>query len=182
MAGSMLTLEHILEKKRNRPRSTIVEELVKLGDVDSLTKLKLKIVSKCQENESFPKGGLYSRRKPKGQSRFCSLEERLATDICLLCEFLDSGVVTSEIKNMFKNHDDNSETSSSQEATSETQYVYSPPEVIEKTPLNSLNSSVVHRSSGWSGLKSQVATLQSGYILFRETVTLDISQIQKLNV
>ena len=44
--------------------------------------------------------------------------------------------------------------------------------------MNSLNSSVVHRSSGWSGLKSQVATRQSGYILFRETVTLDISQIQ----
>ena len=105
MVGSMLTLEHILQKNRNRPRSTIVEELVKFGDVDSLTKLKLKIVSRCQENESFPKVGLYSRRKLKGQSRFSSLEEWLATDICLLYEFLDSGVVTSEIKAMFNNHD-----------------------------------------------------------------------------
>ncbi len=36
MAGSMPALENLLNENRNRPRDTIVEELVKHGDVDSL--------------------------------------------------------------------------------------------------------------------------------------------------
>ncbi len=106
-------------------------------DVDSLTKLKLELVSKCQEIESFPKGNLYSRRKPKAQSAFSSLEERLGRDICLLCEFLDTGYVTSEIKSIFKSHGKNAQTSSSQEApNSGTQYVYFPSEITAVTPLS----------------------------------------------
>ena len=57
----MLALENILQISRHQSRGTIVEDPVKIGDIDNLTKLKLRIVSKHQENELFPKGELYSR-------------------------------------------------------------------------------------------------------------------------
>ncbi len=79
---------------------------------------------------------------------------------------------------MFKSHGKNAQASSSQEVDTGTQYVYSPPEITADTPSSFSFSNTTHRSSGWSGLKSQVTGLQSGYMLFRETVTLDISQMQ----
>ena len=61
---------------------------------------------------------------------------------------------------MFKIHGENFETILSQEVTSATQYVYSPPEITAKTPLSFSKSSAAHRSRGWSGLTSQVTTLR----------------------
>ena len=43
MTVPMLALENIPQKSRNRPRRTIVEELVKLGDIGNLAELKLNI-------------------------------------------------------------------------------------------------------------------------------------------
>lgn len=71
MTTSLQEMENILEKNRSRPRGTIVEELVELGDVDSLAKLRLKIVSKCRENESFSKGGQVSIVDEGRKGRVC---------------------------------------------------------------------------------------------------------------
>ncbi len=76
---------------------------------------------------------------------------------------------------MFTSHGKNAQASSSHSGT---QYVYFPPEITVDTPSSFSCSNATHRSSGWSGLKSQVTGLQSTYMLFRETVTLDISQMQ----
>ena len=57
---------------------------------------------KCQVIPDFPEGEFYSRRKPKGASVYSNLEERLADDIFELSNCLDTGIVTAEIRNMFK--------------------------------------------------------------------------------
>ena len=83
-------------------REDLTSKLLKDGSVDSLTKLKLTLVEKCKEIEGFPKGEFYSRRKPKGTSTYSSLEERLTDDIAELLNFLDTEIVTPEVRNMFK--------------------------------------------------------------------------------
>ena len=103
MPDLLLELEVILICVQDQPRTYVVRRLARDGNVDSLTKLKMKLTSNCRsKSDDFPVGEPYLRRKPKGKSAFSSLEERLANDIYELSNFLDTGYITSELKSMFK--------------------------------------------------------------------------------
>ena len=88
-------IEALIKKISKQPRN-IVAELIRKGDIDSLTQFRLKLVEKGKQFETFPKDDLYTRRKPKGCSKFSTLEERLANDICEIYEYFNTGVVTME--------------------------------------------------------------------------------------
>ena len=92
----------MIKKISRQPRNDIVAELIRKGDIDSLTQFRLKLVEKGKQFETFPKGDPYTRRKPNAVSG-CSQEERLANDICEIYEYFNTGVVTMELKDMFKN-------------------------------------------------------------------------------
>ena len=166
----MADLEKILADMNCHPKAAVIDELMK-GTVESLTAMKLKLYDKCRAVEDFPMGEFYTRRKPKGASAYSSLEERLADDIFELSNCLDTGIVTAEVKNMFKApnvviNDDHSE-------ATPTNCVYQPEEISHSS------ADLLNRSSGWSGLRSQISSLQSGYMLFREKVTRDFTGIEK---
>ena len=95
-------IEAVIKKISKQPRNDIVAELIRKGDIDSLTQFRLKLVEKGKQFETFPKGDPYTR-KPKGCSKFSTLEERLANDICEIYEYFNTGVITMELKDMFKN-------------------------------------------------------------------------------
>ena len=97
-------LRERLNSLKNRPKLEIVNGLLDKGNVEHLTSLKVGLVAECREScmLGFPTGELYTRRKPKDRSQFKSLEERLANDIVELFVCLDTRVVTSNIKAMFK--------------------------------------------------------------------------------
>ena len=105
MTDSLIQLEAELKRIQHLPRTDVISQLMRHGNVDKLTKLKMKLTSECQKKDKFPKGEPFVRRRPKGQSVFSSLEERLASDIFELQNFLDTGCVTGEIKAMFKDYD-----------------------------------------------------------------------------
>lgn len=69
MTVPMLALENIPQKNRNRPRRTIVEELVKLGDIGNLTKLKLKWCLNIKKMNLFQK--MDSIVDESGERRVC---------------------------------------------------------------------------------------------------------------
>ena len=100
-------LRERLNSLKNRPKLEIVNGLLDTGNVEHLTNLKVGLVAECRELciLGFPTGQLYTRRKPKDRSQFKSLEERLANDIVELFICLDTRVVTSNIKAMFKPSD-----------------------------------------------------------------------------
>ena len=95
-------IEALIKKISKQPRNHIVAELIEKGDIDSLTQFRLKLVEKGRQFDTFPKGDPYTRRKPKGCSKFSTLEERLANDICEIHEYFNTGVVTIGLKEMFK--------------------------------------------------------------------------------
>ena len=96
-------IEALIKKISKQPSNDIVAELIRKGDIDSLTQFRLKLVEKGKQFETFPKGDPYTRRKLKGCSKFSTLEERLANDICEIYVYFNTGVVTIELKDMFKN-------------------------------------------------------------------------------
>ena len=102
MAQSFSSLDELLHSLKNNPQAVIVKKLREHGNVKTLTQVKLKLVDQCRLCKDFPKGDLFSRRNPKRNSCVRTLEERLAVDICELNAFTDSGIVTQELKNMFK--------------------------------------------------------------------------------
>ena len=104
-------IEALIKKISKQPRNDIVPELIGKGDIDSLTQFRLKLVEKGKQFETFPKGDPYTRRKPKGCSKFSTLEERLANDICEIHEYFNTGVVTMGLKDMFKNENGSSDLS-----------------------------------------------------------------------
>ena len=83
-------IEAVIAKLGDRPRSEVVKELASYGNVDTLTQFKMKLVNDGRQRKNFPKGEYYIRRKPKGGSVYVTLEERLASDICEISDFLDS--------------------------------------------------------------------------------------------
>ena len=102
MAKAPSCLVNVVESLSNEPRQTVVEGLLKEGSLDSLLEMRMVMLQACQQHDNFPKGELYRRRRPKGGSAFTSLEHRLANDIFELNGFLDTGIVSSEIRAMFK--------------------------------------------------------------------------------
>jgi hypothetical protein len=104
-------IEALIKKISKQPRNDIVAELIGKGDIDSLTQFRLKLVEKGRQFETFPKGEPYTRRKPKGCSKFSILAERLANDICEIHEYFNTGVVTMGLKDMLKNENGSSDLS-----------------------------------------------------------------------
>lgn len=104
MASCVTSLAKLLnDELKSQPKSVIVRKLVDEGTIESLTELKIKLVEESRQTvPNFPKGDLFTRRKPKGKSSFNSLEERLAGDIAELFILLDTFIITVEIKAMFK--------------------------------------------------------------------------------
>ena len=96
-------IEALIKKISKQPRNDIVAELIRKGDIDNLVQFRLKLAEKGKQFETFPKGDPYTRRKPKGCSKFSTLEERLANNICEIYEYFNTGVITMELKDMFKN-------------------------------------------------------------------------------
>ena len=164
----MADLEKIISDIKCQPKALVIGELMKEA-VDTLTSLKLKLHDQCQAIQDFPKGEFYARRKPKGMSSYSSLEERLADDIVELSNCLDTGIVSTEVKNMFKattvvNNNDHIE-------VTPTNSDYEPQEI------SSCSTGMLNRVSGWSGMKRQIASLQSGYLLLRDGVSFDIAEL-----
>lgn len=85
-----------------QPRTIGVRELIKCATVESLTQFKTRLTTQCQKSGTFPKGESYLSRKPNRTNELSSLEERLANDICDLMNFIDTGIITSHLKAMFK--------------------------------------------------------------------------------
>jgi hypothetical protein len=105
------SLDSLYEEWKSHPKDVIVGKCLEYGTVATLTEFKVKLSSRCQQIPSFPKGEAYVRRKPKGRSLFTSLvEERLADDIFQLLVCIDTNVVQPEVRAMFKQSEDDSET------------------------------------------------------------------------
>jgi hypothetical protein len=98
----MANLYNVFERLKDQPRSVLVRSLINKGSVDSLTNLKLKLAEECGRLDGCPRGECFSRRTPKESSTYEGLEERLANDIAELSNFLNTEIVTSELRNMFK--------------------------------------------------------------------------------
>jgi hypothetical protein len=141
-------------------------------DVEQLTNLKLQLHEKCKCIKGFPNGEFYQRRKPKGTSSYSSLD-RLADDVYELMTCLDTEVITSEIKATINKNSDISAVG----IDNESERVF--------TPNNSEthNSPVtMNRSSGWSEMKSKLASLEAGQIIFHAYTALSskITNLMKI--
>jgi hypothetical protein len=123
---------------------------MKEGSVETLTSMKLLLAEKCQAVQGFPKGELRSRRKLKRISTSSCLEERLSGDIAELINFLETEVVTSEIRNMFDNM---AVTSVDHEEHHNTI------QVNKRAP----SPFIQDRSSGWTGMKNQICCIQTEF-------------------
>ncbi|CAB3983037.1 ankyrin repeat [Paramuricea clavata] len=90
-------IEAVIAKLGDRPRSEAVKELASYGNVDSLTQFKMKLVN---DGRQRAKGRILYKKKAEGRHAVyadVTLEERLASDICEISDFLDSGTVTNEL-------------------------------------------------------------------------------------
>ena len=97
------SLVGLLDELKSQPKSVLVQKLIERGTVEALIEVKVILVKEASESvPNFPKGEMYSRRKPKGKSLFNSLEERLAKDIAEVFISLDTGIVTPDIRAMFR--------------------------------------------------------------------------------
>ncbi|CAB4025725.1 Hypothetical predicted protein [Paramuricea clavata] len=125
------------------------------------------LFKKCVQKyiKCFPNGEFYQRRKPKSISSYSSLEDRLADHVYELMTCLDTEVITSEIKAMIMKNSDIS-------AVDESELFFTP------NNNETHNSPVTtNRSSGWSGMKSKLASLEAGQIIFREGLTREINEL-----
>jgi hypothetical protein len=104
------SLDSLYEEWKSHPKDVIVRKFLEYGTVATLTEFKVKLTSRCQQIPNFPKGEVYARRKPIGLSLFTSLEVRLADDIFHLLVCIDTNVVQPEVRAMFKQSEDDSET------------------------------------------------------------------------
>ena len=100
---SCLFHRHLRLTFESQPKSVLVQKLIERGTVEALTELKVILVKEASESvPSVPKGEMYSRREPKGKSSFNLLEERLVEDIAGIFISLDTGIVTPDIRAVFK--------------------------------------------------------------------------------
>ena len=170
----MEDLVALLPQMNTLPRNGFVKEVRNYGDIDSLTQIKTKLVSEFQKYDDFPKGDTYSRRKRKTKSAYTSLEERLARDIFELYTYLDTGVVSSGVKNMFKSDGSNSGASF----------------VGEFSDTNSQNnvvntSTLINDAQGDNTASvdrnccEQFAKLEPDIFLFKESTRRDIFRLEK---
>lgn len=167
MVDLVSNLSGLLAECQALPKDVLVEKLIEDKDVEQLTSIKLQLYEKCKSIKGFPNGEFYQRRKPKGRSLYSSLEERLADDVYELMTCLDTEVITPEIKAMIKKTNDSLSVD-----LSESQHI--------STPNNdeiSNSSLTISRSSGWSGLKSKLASLEAGQIVFRENLAQEMNQL-----
>ena len=149
-------------------KGDVVQMLVGLGSVEKLTNIKLELCEMCRKVEDFPQGEFYLRQKLKGGSMFSCLEERLGDDIFELMKCLDTETITPEIRAMFK-----PTSSTLSDNQGENQSVVS--ELLVNGRVSSQSPLV--RETGWSGVKAQIVSLQSGYLLFREKTERNIVEL-----
>lgn len=133
--------------------------------MDSLTNLKLKLAEECRRLDGCPRGECFSRRTPKEFSTYEGLEERLANDIAELSNFLNTEIVTSELRNTFKvpvvSVDKHS--------------------VMNQTEKRlSFSSPLSHeRPTGWSGMKTQLSATQAELRELKENVSERFTLLEK---
>ena len=169
------SLEDVLYLSKNEPRDVIMRKLIENGNVETLTQVKFNLAEQCHSNEDFPKSDLYIRCKPKEKSVYQTLEERLAADIFVLYTFTDTGVVSHDLRNLFKDDCISSQSSdlgkSRRNTSLENVRCNADKITSSQTPLN--------RTTGWSGVRDQIASIQSGYLLFREKISRDMAELEK---
>ena len=172
MASKPASLMVMLERElKNKPMDDIVRCLAEAGSVDTLTELKIALVEEaCKAVPDFPKGELYTRRKPRGRSVYATLEERLAVDIAVLFASLDTGVVTSEIKAMFKTCGQDSQLANGEILD------HLCNESITFNLRGEVNNDAASVHDNYS---VQLAAVQADFFLFKELVGSDISRLEK---
>ena len=158
---NMCSIEDILENFNCLPKKDIVSGLVDSCSVEALTCMKMELVDKCKGISGFPDGEIYSRRKPRDGSSYSSLEERLADDIFELLKCFDTGLVAPSVKAMFKG------------TTVDTV----PDESILSESRISISSPSA-RESGWRGIKAEVVTMQSRFMLFCESTNSKLLKLE----
>ena len=162
----MAAMDEIVSVFRNSSKTDTVNKLVQDYSVDGLSSLKVELSLKCSGIKDFPVGELFSRRRPKGASVYSSLEERLASDIFELMNCLDTEIITPEIRSMFRTA-----------TISQTEDIQPVSSNLTSDGRLSFSSPLV-RESGWSGLKVQVTSMHSDFLLFREKVLSDMSNLE----
>lgn len=184
MTDSLLELETELKRVQSLPRTDIICQLMRHGNVDKLTQLKMKLTSQCQKTDEFPKGEPYLRRRPRERSTFSSLEERLANDIFELHNFLDTGCVTGEIKAMFKSNESSwGENSTLEELEQfiEDSFHTSNIDKSVSDNNNSNNNTLTQAIRGDSQTQRQrsdnLAKMEANFFIFREKVESQITDL-----
>lgn len=164
-------LEMLQCELKNKPKDEIVRYLAEVGSVETLTELKIAVgKDACDAVPDFPMGEFYTRRKPKGRSAFNTLEHRLAADIAELFSSLDTGIVTTEIKAMFKTTDEHSRLVNSERLG------------IDNESLISNSQEEVNNNftSAHQKCREQFVNMETDFLLFKEWVRCDISKLEKL--
>lgn len=166
----MANLSTIISEWQCLSRDALVEKLVEEKNIEELTSIKLELHDKCKDINDFPRGEFYSRRKPKGSSSLGSLEERLAE----LMNCFDTGIVTNEVKALFKSDVAKSVTDENSQVNRE-----SSSGINNVNDASLMSPKITNRSlSGWSGLKNKLSSTESDQILFCERVLSEIMELK----
>lgn len=186
MALSAASLVRLLGGElKNLPKDIVVGKLIESGTVESLTELKFILVGEASDKvDGFPKSELYIRRRPREGSSFNTLEERLAHDVSELNICIDSGIVTPEIKAMFKVNES---------CSGEVCNSLSPLAIIHSERYNndSLNEILACNSNSSEStemnknnllaersVREHLAKIESSFMLFREHVSEEMSKLK----
>ena len=171
-------IEAVIAKLGDRPRSEVVKELASYGNVDTLTQFKMKLVNNSRQCKNVPKGEYYIRRKPKGGSVYVTLEEHLASDICEISDFLDSGTVSNELRDMFKS--DCSQVavnlaSVNNDSPAFTSWLTCS---IGQSLTTTKSPAMFTPPRGLTDMRNQLASLQPSFMLFWEQSKAEITELQ----
>lgn len=165
-------MELLQGELKDIPKDEIVLRLADVGTIENLTELKIALVVEARNTISeFPKGEPYIRRKPKGRSALNTLEQRLAVDIAELFSSLDTGVVTPEIKAMFKATGETCRSGNNDRSSTTNADL---PVLNSQDEEENNNIAVVHDSC-----REHFANMATDFLLFKESVKGDISKLEK---
>lgn len=174
MASCVTSLAKLLnDELKSQPKTVIVRKLVDEGTIESLTELKIKLVEESRQTvPNFPKGNLFTRRKPKGKSSFNSLEERLAGDIAELFILLDTFIITVEIKAMFKQVQPTVVASGREQVNNENESFNASFGLSQTQRDETIIGLNVHRNC-----RERFVELEAAFLLFKESNKADIQKL-----
>lgn len=174
----LLPFDSFYKTWKDRPKDKIVEKLLEIGTVSTLTEVKFKLCSECQQVSQFPQGDMYTRRKPKGNSTFSTLEERLAEDIWQLMVCMDTGVVQPAIKSMFKSGEDSlaeNIITVSDSSDNIAEQIFGTP-ILNATQgrsdMSGLESRLTHKNCS-----DRIASIEADVFILKDKFTHDINDI-----